>query len=245
MSPSTAVVAGALANKAGQRRRSLGEAQLGARAGRFGFRVVFVEQIATPRPGAQADRYFRAVTRRFGHRRAALLDGGGRLARRVVRGVLACDTRRRGLRQPEREPSRPRARQGIATEGLRRSRSRLYAVLARRWHRRWPTGSRFLRHGRRPHRSAGLLGTVLGHRLASDDPPVVLARWPVVATVADVSRPLPVGVVRTDVSSTTVRSSARRLTSSAAFASFRSAAPFVFELALASIRRTLTTKRTS
>lgn len=88
MPPSTAVVAGALASKAGYG----GEAWvrlnwvLGLR--RLGFDVVFVEEVATPDPAPQAVRYFEAVTRRFGIERAALLHRGGSLAGASIEAIL-------------------------------------------------------------------------------------------------------------------------------------------------------------
>ena len=96
MPPSTAVVAGALASKAGYG----GEAWvrlnwvLGLR--RLGFDVVFVEAGRDTGPGTAAVRYFEAVTRRFGIERAALLHRGGSLAGASIEAILACDKRRRG-----------------------------------------------------------------------------------------------------------------------------------------------------
>ena len=71
----TAVVAGALANKPGNGGEAWVRLSWVLGLERLGFRVVFVEQINAPRPARGSIEYFRAVTERFGLRDSALLDG--------------------------------------------------------------------------------------------------------------------------------------------------------------------------
>ena len=88
MPPSTAVVAGALASKAGYGGEAWVRLNWVLGLERLGFDVVFVEEVATPNPAPQAVRYFEAVTRRFGIERAALLHRGGSLAGASIEAIL-------------------------------------------------------------------------------------------------------------------------------------------------------------
>ena len=86
----TAVVAGALANKPGSGGEAWVRLNWALGLERLGFRVVFVEQVNAPRPARGSIEYFRAVTERFGLQDSALLDGSRSivgLSRESVRGL--------------------------------------------------------------------------------------------------------------------------------------------------------------
>jgi hypothetical protein len=87
MPPCTAVVAGALANKAGYGGEAWVRLNWALGLERLGFDVVFVEEVEAPDPAPHAVRYFEAVTRRFGLERAALLHRGASLAGSSIESI--------------------------------------------------------------------------------------------------------------------------------------------------------------